>query len=566
MVKGGFMNALSPISIYALGGLCEVGKNTYCFESDTGLIIVDAGVLFPEAGLPGVNYVIPDYTKLRNSRQKVRALFITHGHEDHIGGIPFLIQNLYIPIIYASKLAAAMIRNKLEDMHIKESTRIVEIDSNSVINVDQFKVTFFRVTHSIPDSFGVCIDTPQGRIVHTGDFKIDLTPVGQEMEINKISRLGDEGVDLLLSDSTNAEIEGYTPSEKSVVRAIRELFDETQGRFILSTFSSNLSRIQQVAEVANENNRKIVIVGRSMESAVSIARDYGYLKIPDSAIIDVSEINKYKPVELCILCTGSQGEPMAALSKIANGEHKSISIIPGDTVILSSSAIPGNGVMIEKLVNLLVRRGADVITNSIYFSVHASGHPSKQELRLMLKLTRPKYFMPIHGEYRMLKEHGRIAESLGMAKENIFIMDNGDSLVLFNHKISAGPHYQADAIYIDGNDINGIGSPVIKDRAILKDDGLIAVFVGIDSRTNKIIVPLEIKTKGYIYQSNKDLEQIKYIANKALLESLSKPNVTFADIKKTIKLNVSHFVIKKTERNPMIIPVIMDQNYVDISK
>ena len=390
------MGANSPISIYALGGLCEVGKNTYCFESDNSLIIVDAGVMFPEAGLPGVNYVIPDYTKLRNSRQKVKALFITHGHEDHIGAIPFLIQNLYIPVIYAPKLAAALIKNKLADNRIKEDIKIVEYDSDSVIKIDNdFTVSFVRVTHSIPDAFGIIIDTPQGRILHTGDFKIDLTPVGKEMEINKLSRLGDEGVDLLLSDSTNAEIEGYTPSEKSVIQAIRELFDETTGRLILSTFSSNISRIQQVAEVAVEYKRKIAIVGRSMENVVQIARAFGYIKIPDASIIPVEEINRYKPSELCILCTGSQGEPMAALSKMANGEHRSVTILQGDTVVLSSSAIPGNGVLIEKLVNLLVRRGADVITNSIYFSVHASGHPSKQELRLMLKLIRPKYFMPI---------------------------------------------------------------------------------------------------------------------------------------------------------------------------
>ena len=417
------MGANSPISIYALGGLCEVGKNTYCFESDNSLIIVDAGVMFPEAGLPGVNYVIPDYTKLRNSRQKVKALFITHGHEDHIGAIPFLIQNLYIPVIYAPKLAAALIKNKLADNRIKEDIKIVEYDSDSVIKIDNdFTVSFVRVTHSIPDAFGIIIDTPQGRILHTGDFKIDLTPVGKEMEINKLSRLGDEGVDLLLSDSTNAEIEGYTPSEKSVIQAIRELFDETTGRLILSTFSSNISRIQPVAEVAVEYKRKIAIVGRSMENVVQIARAFGYIKIPDASIIPVEEINRYKPSELCILCTGSQGEPMAALSKMANGEHRSVTILQGDTVVLSSSAIPGNGVLIEKLVNLLVRRGADVITNSIYFSVHASGHPSKQELRLMLKLIRPKYFMPIHGEYRMLKIHGEIAESLGMQKENIFVM------------------------------------------------------------------------------------------------------------------------------------------------
>lgn len=560
------MGANSPISIYALGGLCEVGKNTYCFESDNSLIIVDAGVMFPEAGLPGVNYVIPDYTKLRNSRQKVKALFITHGHEDHIGAIPFLIQNLYIPVIYAPKLAAALIKNKLADNRIKEDIKIVEYDSDSVIKIDNdFTVSFVRVTHSIPDAFGIIIDTPQGRILHTGDFKIDLTPVGKEMEINKLSRLGDEGVDLLLSDSTNAEIEGYTPSEKSVIQAIRELFDETTGRLILSTFSSNISRIQQVAEVAVEYKRKIAIVGRSMENVVQIARAFGYIKIPDASIIPVEEINRYKPSELCILCTGSQGEPMAALSKMANGEHRSVTILQGDTVVLSSSAIPGNGVLIEKLVNLLVRRGADVITNSIYFSVHASGHPSKQELRLMLKLIRPKYFMPIHGEYRMLKIHGEIAESLGMKKENIFVMDNGDSLVLFNHQITKGPHYLAEAIYIDGHDINGVGRPVIKDRSILRDDGLVAIFVGLNSKTGQLIVPVAVETKGFIYQSREDIIILKKVAQRAL-EDVLKNKATFAEIKAAIRNAVSSYIERKTERSPMVIPVIMDQINVNTSK
>lgn len=560
------MGANSPISIYALGGLCEVGKNTYCFESDNSLIIVDAGVMFPEAGLPGVNYVIPDYTKLRNSRQKVKALFITHGHEDHIGAIPFLIQNLYIPVIYAPKLAAALIKNKLADNRIKEDIKIVEYDSDSVIKIDNdFTVSFVRVTHSIPDAFGIIIDTPQGRILHTGDFKIDLTPVGKEMEINKLSRLGDEGVDLLLSDSTNAEIEGYTPSEKSVIQAIRELFDGTAGRLILSTFSSNISRIQQVAEVAVEYKRKIAIVGRSMENVVQIARAFGYIKIPDASIIPVEEINRYKPSELCILCTGSQGEPMAALSKMANGEHRSVTILQGDTVVLSSSAIPGNGVLIEKLVNLLVRRGADVITNSIYFSVHASGHPSKQELRLMLKLIRPKYFMPIHGEYRMLKIHGEIAESLGMQKENIFVMDNGDSLVLFNHQITQGPHYLAEAIYIDGHDINGVGRPVIKDRSILRDDGLVAIFVGLNSKTGQLIVPVAVETKGFIYQSREDIIILKKVAQRAV-EDVLKSKATFAEIKAAIRNAVSSYIERKTERSPMVIPVIMDQINVNTSK
>ena len=550
----------SNISVYALGGLCEVGKNTYCIESEDSIIIIDAGVRFPGIDLPGVNYVIPDYQKLKSSRQKVKALFITHGHEDHIGGIPFLVQNLTIPVIYAPRLAAALIKNKLADMRIKEPINIVEYDSDSVIDVGGFHVSFFYVTHSIPDSYGIVVDTPQGRIVHTGDFKIDLTPVGHRIELDKISLLGIQGVDLLLSDSTNAEIEGYTPSEKNVLKSIKDIFDNTQGRLILSTFSSNISRIQQIVEVAVEHNRKIAIVGRTMEHVVQLARDFGYIKIPDSSIIPIEEIREHKAEEICVLCTGSQGEPMAALSRIANGEHKDLSIIPGDTVVFSSSAIPGNGILIDKVVNKLMRRGAEVLVNSVLFAVHSSGHPSKQELRLMLTLMKPKYFMPIHGEYRMLKLHGAIAEEIGIPKKNIFVLENGESIILSNHQISKGPRYPAGPIYIDGKDINGVNSAVLKDREQLKADGLISVVVGISSKDSKVIVPPIVITKAFASgESSVDLDnKIKEIAMEAI-DKVIASHATFNDIKSAIKTAVSTYVSLKTQRKPMIVPVIMDQ-------
>ena len=548
----------SPISIYALGGLCEVGKNTYCIESDESLIVIDAGVRFPGVNYPGVNYVIPDYQKLKSSQQKLKALIITHGHEDHIGAIPFLIQIVHIPVIYAPKLASALIKKKLEEMRIREAVNIVEYDSSTILNIAEFRVSFFYVTHSIPDAYGVVVDTPQGRIVHTGDFKIDLTPVGREIELSKIAQIGSEGVDLLLSDSTNAEIEGYTPSESNVLKSIYEIFDNAQGRLILSTFSSNISRIQQIVQVAVEFNRKIAIIGRSMENVVQIARDFGYIKIPDNSIIPIEDIREYKAKEICVLCTGSQGEPMAALSRIANGEHKDLNIIPGDTVVFSSSAIPGNGVLIEKVVNKLVRKGADVLTNSILFAVHSSGHPSKQELRLMLKLTNPKYFMPIHGEYRMLKLHGEIAETLGMSKDNIFIMENGESIVLNKHKITRGINYPASPIYIDGKDIKGINEAVLKDREIMQDDGLIAVIVGISHKKGKIIVPPKVITRAFIGNDEKMDDRIKQIVN-VELEKIITNHGSFADIKNVIKSKIAAYVFQKTERRPLIIPVVMDE-------
>ena len=550
--------SLSPISIYALGGLCEVGKNTYCFESEHSLIIVDAGVRFPEADLPGVSYVIPDYAKLRNTRQKIKALFITHGHEDHIGGIPFLVQNIHIPVIYAPKLAAALIKRKLNDMRIKEVVNVVEYDGDSVFQVDEFKVSFFHVTHSIPDSYGICIDTPHGRIVHTGDFKIDLTPVNQKFDLHKIANIADEGVDLLLSDSTNAEIEGYTPSESNVLGSIKEIFDNTPGRLILSTFSSNISRIQQIVQVAVEHKRYIAIVGRSMEYAVQVARELGYITIPDKSIIPVNEVSQYRANEICILCTGSQGEPMAALSRIANGEHKDLSIIPGDTVVFSSNAIPGNGVLVENIVNQLVRKGCEVLTNSILFHVHSSGHPSKQELRLMLRLVKPKYFMPIHGEYRMLKIHGEIAESVGIPKENIFVKDNGDMIELYEHRVKETGHFEVNPVYIDdGRNISGLSGAVIKDRDILKNNGLIAVIIGIDSRKKEIVVPAKVITRAFSDDGGDLAKEITILVNRAM-EKLMNESTSFNDIKITIKRLVSTYVERKTERYPMVIPVVMD--------
>ncbi len=549
----------SPICIYALGGLCEVGKNTYCIESENSIVIIDAGVLFPSGDLPGVDYVIPDYSKLKNSRQKVKALFITHGHEDHIGGIPFLVQSLHIPVIYAPRLAIKLIRHKLDDMKVREEVNLVEYDADSVINVAEFKFSFFQVTHSIPDSYGIVVDTPQGRIVHTGDFKIDLTPVGQKIELSKIAQIGDKGVDLLLSDSTNAEIEGYTPSEKNVLNSIKNIFKHAHGRLILSTFSSNISRIEQICEVAVSYNRKIAIIGRSMEAAVQAARDFGYIKVPDTSFIPISEVNEFKLNEVCILCTGSQGEPMAALSRIANDEHKELKIIPGDTIVFSSSAIPGNGIFIDKVVNQLVKKGATVMTNSVLYAVHSSGHPSKQELRIMLHLIHPKYFMPIHGEYRMLKIHGEIAESLGIPAQNVFVMDNGDSLVLSKHRVVKGPHYDVDPVYIDSKNINGTNEAVIKDREIMKNDGMITVAVSINSKTSKIIVNPKCLTKAFIANDTNMVRKIEDLCLQKLNEIMpTKPS--FATIKSALKKEISLYVLRKTERQPLIIPVVMDEN------
>ena len=552
-------NISMPVSIYALGGLGEVGKNMYCIENEQTLIIIDAGVRFPGIELPGIDYVIPDFTHLKNNRNKVKALFITHGHEDHIGGIPFLIQTINIQVIYAPRLAAALIKNRLEDHKLSERVRIVEFDENSVVNVDSFKVSFIRVTHSIPDSFGICVDTTEGRIVTTGDFKIDLTPIGPDIELTKFASLGKEGVDLLLSDSTNSENEGYTPSEKNVLSSIEEIFSQAPGRLIISTFSSNISRIQQICEVAVKNNRKIAIIGRSMEKAVQIARSFGYIRIPDDSIILSEDIKLYRNAELVVLCTGSQGEPGAALSRIAKGEHRDLKIMPGDTVVFSSSAIPGNTLMIERVENSLTRCGADVITNSVLSDIHSSGHPAKQELRLLLKLVNPKYFMPVHGEYRMLRIHAELAQSLGIDPSHTFVVNNGDSLVLSRGKVSIGYPVPSGNTYIDGRDINGLNESVIDDRKTLNEEGMLSIAIAIDPKTNELLLKPTFYVKGLINQgSPKQLEECRLLVEATIIELL-KGKTNFAEIKQIIKAVAGEYLYKKTKKKPMIIPVVMSK-------
>lgn len=556
--------ANNPIKIYALGGLGEVGKNTYCIESERHLIIIDAGVKFPEDDLVGVDYVIPNYTHLKNNQGKIRALFITHGHEDHIGAIPFLVKAIKVPVIYAPRLAAALIHQKLEEKKCKEKVNIIEYDENSNIVAGEFNVSFFRVTHSIPDSFGICVDTSEGRIVTTGDFKIDLTPVGPDIQIAKMADIGESGVDLLLADSTNAEKEGWTPSERNVINSINEIFDKAPGRLIISTFSSNVSRIQQIVESTILHHRKLVVVGRSMVNTLEYARKFGYIKIPTTILRTVETMHDCKDSEMVILCTGSQGEPMAALSRIANGTFKNLHIIPGDTVVFSSSPIPGNGTSINKVVNLLTRLGADVITNSVFSDIHSSGHPSRKELQLNLKLFNPRYFMPAHGEYHMLKLHADLAKNIGIPSENIFVLGNGDTLVLNNHKITDGERIIADDVYIDGNDINGVSTAVIRDRKILQDDGMVSVLICLDSKSNKLAAAPKVITCGFVSNGAAESHLTRHASIQVqealnnLLQTTSK--VTFGDIKNTIRSVVSKYYFRKTQRNPMIIPLIMNYN------
>ena len=550
---------ISPVQIYALGGLNEVGKNTYCIENESTLIMIDAGVKFAEADIPGVSYVIPDYTHLKEERHKIKGLFITHGHEDHIGGIPFLLQRVHIPYIFAPKLAMALIKHKLEEMNTRvQATKLIEYDGDSVFNIDDFEISFFHVTHSIPDSYGIKIKTPQGTIVHTGDFKIDLTPVDHDIDLNKIAKIGDEGVDLLLADSTNAEKEGYTQSEKSVISSINDIFRTTEGRLIISTFSSNISRIQQIVEAALRYGRKIAIFGRSMESNVAAARSFGYIKIPDSSIIKPEELRKLAPGETLILCTGSQGEPLAALSRIAYNQHRQIKINFGDTVVFSSSPIPGNTAAINKVVNQLTRNGAIVLVNSVLNQLHASGHPCKQELRLMQKLIHPTYFMPIHGEYHMLKLHADVAVECGMKEDNTFICDNGDVVELFNHRCKEGKRIKADVEYLDNTDSSGLSTQTIKDRQSLATNGLVSIALAINSENRLAKMPT-IVTRGFSYYmqaGSSYLTELEKVIAKQVNSSLES-GFSRQQISELMTVLTGKYFYKVTHRSPYIVTSII---------
>ena len=416
--------------VFALGGLGEVGKNMYVIMYNNEIIIIDSGVMFPKDELLGIDYVIPDYTFLKENESKIKALFITHGHEDHIGGIPFLLQSVKIPVIYAPNQAEKLIRKKLEERNIYyDSLKI--INENMKVKTKHFEVEFFNTTHSIPDSLGIAITTPNGVIVSTGDFKFDLTPIGPMSNIHKMAEIGKKGVKLLMSDSTNAMVEGFSKSEFKVDTALGDIFARHTGRLIIATFASNIYRLKHIIETSKKNNRKVVLFGRSMETNVNIAIEGGYIDGKD-VIVTPEEALRLKENELTILCTGSQGEPLAALSRIANGTHKQIKLLPNDLVVFSSSAIPGNGAYISRTINQLYLKGVSVYTNTSLNDIHASGHGNEEELQLMIRLMKPEYFMPMHGEYRMLKKHGDLASACGVKKENIFIMDNGDVLSISN--------------------------------------------------------------------------------------------------------------------------------------
>lgn len=543
--------------VFALGGLGEIGKNMYVIEHEEEIIIIDAGVMFPESELLGIDYVIQDMSYLKTNENKIKALLITHGHEDHIGGITFLLQNVNIPEIYASKIACDLIEKKLIDREIGYKN-LKEYNKDTILKYKYFEISFVNTTHSIPDSFAICIKTPNGTIFETGDFKFDLTPIGPMADIHKMAKLGMDGVKLLLSESTNSLSPGSSASESIVDEALGDVFLRHQSRIIIATFASNIYRIKHIVETCHRNNRKIITFGRSMENAKDIALKNNL--ITDKTIfIDPNEAKNYKKNEICILCTGSQGEPLAALSRIANGTHKQVTLLPDDIIVFSSNPIPGNRASINRIINKLYLKGVKVYTNSELSDIHTSGHAKQEELKWMLRLIKPEYFMPIHGEYRMLKQHADLAKDCDIKEENIFICKNGDVLELTKDGARMGKRVNSGDVYVDGSRVGDIGSIVIKDRKLMSHDGILVAIINLNPNTKELLIKPNITTRGFVLV-NENAELISKIENKVseIVLRVLKTSYTYVDLKNQIILELSPFINELTGRRPIILPVIME--------
>ena len=553
------MKNANETKIVVLGGLGEVGKNMYCVMHRDSIVIIDAGVSFPESDLMGIDYVLPDFTFLKENEDKIKALLITHGHEDHIGGIPFLLQSINIPAIYAPNHAKELIAVKLQDKNLRYDNLFVYTEDTR-LKFQDIEIEFFRTTHSIPDSHGISINTPNGRIITTGDYKFDLTPIGPMADLYKMASLGEKGVDLLIGDSTNALNEGFSNSESVVDETLGEMFDKCKNnRIIIATFASNIYRVKHIFETCYKHNRKICIFGRSMENNINISINGGYIDHKE-LLITPEEANNLKPGEVTILCTGSQGEPLAALSRISNGTHKQIKLRPDDVVIFSSSAIPGNALSISKTVNKLYLKGVKVYTNTSLSDLHTSGHANEEEVKLMIRLTKPKYLMPFHGDYRMLKKQADIGINCGIPKENTFILKNGDTLVMKDHVITKGDSMPGADIYVDGNRIGEIGSAVIKDRQIMANDGILVVIANVDMKKRELLIKPNITTRGFILVNENEelIHKIETKAETTIKTSLQDPKTNFATLKTELTEVLYPFIYNLTGRKPIILPIILD--------
>lgn len=547
------------VKVIPLGGVNEIGKNMTVIEYKNDIIVIDCGLMFPEEEMFGVDIVIPDINYLLKQKEKVKAIVLTHGHEDHIGALPYILKQLNVPV-YGTKLTLGIVETKLKEHGIFRDCTLKVVKPKDVIAFGEIKVEFIKNNHSIADSCSLAIHTPVGIIVHTGDFKIDYTPIdGEIMDFARLAELGKQGVMLLMADSTNIERPGYTMSERTVGETFDKIFSETKSRIIVATFASNIHRIQQIMDSAYKYGRKVAISGRSIENIVEVANELGYLRYPEGLFIDIDDIEKYKPSEIVIITTGSQGEPMSALARMSTSEHRKVEIMKDDLVIVSATPIPGNEKLISRVINQLFKRGANVIYESLA-DVHVSGHACQEELKLIHTLVKPKYFMPVHGEYRHLKQHSLLAQKLGMDENNIFISDIGQVLEVNENSARISGYVPAGQVLVDGLGVGDVGNIVLRDRKHLSQDGILTVVVTIERETGKVIAGPDIISRGFVYvrESEDLMEEARNIVKVSLEKCLKNQITEWAALKSSIKDNLREYLYEKTKRKPMILPIIME--------
>ncbi len=549
----------SNLKIIPLGGLEEIGKNITVFEYEDEIILVDCGLEFPGDDMLGVDLVIPDITYLIKNQEKIKGLIITHGHEDHIGSIPYILKQINIPI-YATKLTVALINNKLEEHHLQRSTKMHIVEQGQTINFGKMQVEFIRSNHSIPDTVMLAINTPVGMVLHTGDFKIDYTPIDDKViDLGRIAELGNRGILVLLSDSTNSERKGFTMSESSVGEVFDKLFLNNSKRIVVATFASNVHRVQQIVNSAIKYGRKIAVCGRSMQNMIEAARELGYIKDADSVFIDIDNIKNYRDDQLVIITTGSQGEAMSALTRMANGEHKKVTITPNDMVIISATPIPGNEKLVSKVIDDLMKIGAEVIYSSLE-DIHVSGHACQEEQKLILTLAKPKYFIPVHGEYRQLMAHSETAKKMGVEGKNIFLMSNGRTLEINENEGKLTTSVPNGKVLVDGLGVGDVGNIVLRDRQHLSQDGLIIIVVGMDSNTGEIVSGPDVVSRGFVYvrESENLMDDLKRVIREEVRKLEENHVSDWSTIKSTLKDDLRDYIFEKTKRNPMILPIIME--------